>query len=257
MLDLQCLETLALEFRNIQFREKRSGLFKILVPFFYEDGDMYDIFVEECPQSTGLLRVSDYGLTLMKLSYNFEIDTPRKQEVLEYTILQNRCFLDNGMIYLDVTPSQFSMAIYQFAQVISKVTAMDMLSYDTVQSVFYDYLNTYMVNNFKQYDYEKNYLPTKDTQLIVDYQIPSRSSNAKPLFIFGVNENTKASKVVISCLSFQKQRIPFRSVIIHEDFDRLSSFYRNQITNAADKQFASLDDFCTEGVDYIERELAS
>lgn len=77
------------------------------------------------------------------------------------------------------------------------------------------------------------------------------------MFIFGVNENTKASKVVISCLSFQKQKIPFRSLIVHEDFDGLSSFYRNQITNMADKQFTSLDDFRTEGLDYISRELAS
>lgn len=257
MLDIQGLESLAHEFKTIQFREKRSGLFKILIPFFYEDGDMYDIFVEESPQNRSMLRISDYGLTIMKLSYNFDIDTPRKQEILDSTVLQNRCFLDNGMIYVDVLPSQFAMGIYQFAQVISKVTAMDMLSYDIVQSVFYDYLSECMAENFKPYNYKKDYLPTRDRQLIVDYQIPARVESNKPLFVFGVNENTKASKVVISCLSFQKQHIPFRSLVIHEDFEGLSSFYRNQITNTADKQFTSLDDFKAEGIDYIARELAS
>ena len=73
----------------------------------------------------------------------------------------------------------------------------------------------------------------------------------------GKNENRKASKVIISCLSFQQKKIPYRSLIIHEDFEGLSSFYRNQITNAADKQFATLDDFRTGGMEYIERELAS
>lgn len=257
MLDMQALESLSREFGQLQFREKRSGLFKILVPFFYEDGDMYDIFVEESPQNSNLLRISDYGLTLMKLSYNFDIDTPRKEEVLESTILQNRCLFHSGTIYLDISPHQFSMGIYQFAQVISKINAMDMLSYDTVQSAFYEYLNTYMVENIKSYNYSRNYLPTKDNQLVVDYKISPNAAGAKPLFIFGVNENTKASKVVISCLSFQKQRIPFRSLIVHEDFEGLSSFYRNQITNAADKQFVSFDDFRAEGLDYIERELAS
>ena len=257
MLDLQCLEVLSSTFGTMQFREKRSGIFKILVPFFYEDGDMYDIFIEECPKDKSLLRISDYGLTLMKLSYNFEIDTERKRDVLNSTILQNRCSIDNGMIYLDIVPEQFSMGIYQFAQVISKVNAMDMLSYDIVQSMFYDYLNQYISKNLKKYNYTRNYTPTKDTQLIVDYKIPALSQNAKPLFVFGVNENTKASKVVISCLSFQKQKIPFRSLIVHEDFEGLSAFNRNQITNAADKQFVSLDDFQNEGIDYIERELAS
>lgn len=91
----------------------------------------------------------------------------------------------------------------------------------------------------------------------MDYHIPIKTEGSKPLFVFGVNENTKASKVVISCLSFQKQKIPFRSLIVHEDFDGLSSFYRDQITNMADKQFTSLDDFRAEGIDYISRELAS
>lgn len=257
MLDLNGLESFAQEFKNIQFREKRSGLFKILIPFFYEDGDMYDIFVEECPQNTSLIRISDYGLTIMKLSYNFDIDTPRKREVLESTVAQNRCSLEDGMIFLDIQPAQFAMGIYQFAQVVSKINAMDMLSYDVVQSVFYDYLSDCMASNFKEYGYKKDYLPTRDRQLIVDYQIPAKAENIKPLFVFGVNENTKASKVVISCLSFQKQRIPFRSLVIHEDFEGLSSFYRSQITNTADKQFTSLDDFKAEGIDYISRELAS
>ena len=257
MLDLQGLESLATEFKTLQFREKRSGLFKVLVPFFYEDGDMYDIFVEECPHNNSLLRISDHGLTLMKLSYNFDIETPKRKEILESTISQNRCLFDDGMIYLDIRPQQFVMGIYQFAQVISKVNAMDMLSYDIVQSLFYENLNSCMEQNLKQYNYTKDFLPTRDSQLVVDYQIPAQSNSMKPLFIFGVNENTKASKVVISCLYFQKQKIPFRSLIIHEDFEGLTSFNRNQITNTADKQFTSLDDFRTEGIEYINRELAS
>jgi len=257
MLNLQGLESLTTEFKTLRFREKRLGLFKVLVPFFYEDGDMYDLFVEECPDNTSLLRISDHGLTLMKLSYNFDIDTPRKKEILESTISQNRCLFSNGMIYLDIYPQQFVTGIYQFAQVISKVNAMDMLSYDVVQSLFYEHLNTFMHESLKQYNFTKDFRPTKDNQLVVDYHIPAQAIGTKPLFIFGVNENTKASKVVISCLSFQKQKIPFRSLVIHEDFDDLSSFYRNQITNMADKQFTSLDDFRAEGIDYISRELAS
>lgn len=257
MLGQQDLEALITELKALQFREKRLGLFKILVPFFYEDGDMYDLFVEECPGNNNLLRISDYGLTLMKLSYNFDIDTPKKKEILRSTISQNRCSYANGMIYLDVSPQQFVTGVYQLAQVISKINAMDMLSYDIIQSLFYENLNSCMMESFEQYNYNKDYCPTKDKQLVVDYQIPAQTKGTKQLFIFGVNENTKAAKVVISCLFFQKQKLPFRSVIIHGDFDGLSSFNRNQITNMADKQFTSLDDFQTEGVDYISRELVS
>ena len=257
MLDLLSLQTAARDFPRIDFREKRTGLFKILLPFFHEDGDMYDLFVEECPKNHSLLRLSDYGLTLMRLSYNFEIDTTRKSEVLENTILQNRCLFHDGEIYLDIAPEQFSMGIYQFAQVIAKVCAMDMLSYDTAQSLFYENLNRYMTDQLEKYHYQKNYTPTSDRQLIVDYRFPPASPRGRSLFVFGVNENTKASKVVISCLSFKQKKIPFRSVIVHEDFGGLSVFNRNQITNTVDKQFATLDDFCAEGSEYIAGELVS
>ena len=88
---------------------------------------------------------------------------------------------------------------------------------------------------------------------MVDYEIPL---GRKPLYLFGVGDDSKASKVVISCLTFQTKHIPFRSVIIHEDFEKLTRFNRTQITNTADKQFASLEDFKNEGIDYIQREIA-
>lgn len=62
------------------------------------------------------IRISDYGLTLMKLSYGFDIDTEHKQEVLETIVMQNRAKIDNGLIYLDVLPQQFSVGVNQFAR---------------------------------------------------------------------------------------------------------------------------------------------
>ena len=49
----------------------------------------------------------------------------------------------------------------------------------------------------------------------------------------------------------------FRSLVVHEDFDGLTSFYRNQLTNAVDKQYTTFDDFKDNGLAYIQRELAS
>lgn len=69
------LDELKRQFNIIDFREKRPGIFKVLLPFFHEDGDMYDVFIEEI---NDYIRISDYGLTMMKLSYNFEFDTDHK-----------------------------------------------------------------------------------------------------------------------------------------------------------------------------------
>ena len=128
MLDLNSLKK---EFGQIDFREKRPGIYKVLLPYFYEDGDMYDVFIEECGSR---IRISDHGLTLMKLSYTFDIDTDHKQEVLENIIQQNRCKIDSGNIYLDVTPGQFTGGIYQFIQTVSKVSTMEIISKEIIKS---------------------------------------------------------------------------------------------------------------------------
>lgn len=122
---MRALEDLKKDFTGIDFREKRPNLFKVIIPFFHEDGDMYDIFIEESPANRDLIRISDYGLTEMRLSYVLDLDTEHKKEVFQDIVSQNRCSMDNGNIFLDVRPDQFTIGIYQFAQTISKITNMD------------------------------------------------------------------------------------------------------------------------------------
>ena len=244
------LDALKKNFVNIDFREKRSNIYKVLLPFFHEDGDMYDVFIEEREDR---IRISDYGLTLMKLSYTFDLDTENKNDIFQSVISQNRCETTDGEIYLDVSPQQFVGGIYQFIQTITKVSTLDILSKEVIKSLFYEHLNRFVTDNFTRYNIERNFLPTKDEDLVVDYVI----QGTKPLYLFGVNEDTKAAKVVINCLSFHKNRVPFRSVIVHEDFNSLTRYNRNQLTNAADKQFTTLDEFRNAGIDYFDREIAS
>ena len=242
-------EILKREFNNIDFREKRPGVFKVLLPFFHEDGDMYDIFVEE---KGNFIRISDYGLTLMKLSYTFDIDTEHKQDVLQSLVLQNRCNIDNGSIYLDVTPPQFIGGIYQFIHTVSKISTMDIISRETVKSYFYEILNEFIVTNLKDYNVQSDVTPLpNNTNLVVDYVIPQ----TRPIYLFAVNDDTKASKVVITCLTFMTHHHNYRSLIINEDFHSLSKFNQTQIINTADKQFAHLDDFKDKGLEYLKREL--
>lgn len=243
------LEDLKRKFNKIDFREKRPGIFKVLLPFFHEDGDMYDIFIEEIESQ---IRISDYGLTLMKLSYAFDIDSEHKREVLESIILQNRCMFKDGVIYLDVTPEQFEGGVYQFTQTISKVLTMDIISKENVKSYFYELLNDFMFDKFKKYNIQKNFAPLPDSELTVDYLIPA----PKPIFLFAIKDDSKASKVIITCLNFINQNVRHRSLIINDNFQSLSRFNQNQIINTVDKQFAQLEDFKEQGEAYLQRELA-
>ena len=53
---------------RISFREKGVEIYQIVAPFYHEDGDMVDLFIE-FNKEKGLYRICDHGLTLMRLSY--------------------------------------------------------------------------------------------------------------------------------------------------------------------------------------------
>ncbi len=249
---MQQLESLLKEQfgRQIALEEVSRNVYRVYAPFFHEDGDMYSIYLDE---EENRILIRDFGNTLLRVSYTFDFDTPKKREILQNLVKSNYGSLTDGELSIETTIDMLPSAFFQFTQLVSKVSSMDILRREVVKSLFYENLDTFISSELKEFQIQKDYRPTRDNELVVDYYIPAN----KPLYLFGVNENTKASKTVISCLTFQKQRLSFRSLIIHENFNELSSFNRNQLTNAADKQYTSLEDFKSEGKDYINRETAS
>ena len=83
---------------------------------------MFDIFLKILPNNQLLL--TDCSLTLMRLSYTFEIDSPNNQTLLNRTVLESGGTFDiaTGAIVLPTTLDQLCNKITQFTQIISKVT---------------------------------------------------------------------------------------------------------------------------------------
>jgi hypothetical protein len=239
--------------QRINVQEKRPGIIQLFAPLYHEDGDMIDIYLEQ-PNGNGTIRISDHGMTLMRLSYNYEIDTPNKERIFNRILAENRLLFKNGRIYLDALPESLYPSILQFAQGVAKVSNMRLFKREVIKSLFYEILDEIVLDQFKKFHVRPKVLPIKvRDDLEVDYEI---SPNKKPFYLFGVKDDYKARLVVISCLEFQRNRLPFTSVIIHEDFDALTRKDRKRITSAADKQFTDLDDFKENGLGYIEREAA-
>ena len=106
---------------RVDFYEKRPGIFQLMAPFYHEDGDMFDIFVEE---KNNKIYISDYGMTLMRLSYEFDIDTPNKEKIFSKIVSENLSNEENGKIFLETTKEKVFQSILQFYQTISKVSNM-------------------------------------------------------------------------------------------------------------------------------------
>jgi len=249
------LDDLKSEFnRHIEFREKRPGVVQILAPLFHEDGDMIDIFLD-LPKNAGEpIRISDHGLTLMRLSYSYDVDTPTKRRILDRILSENGVAEDRGRLYIETTSEHLYPALLQFAQTVAKVSSMQAFKREVVQSLFYEMLGDFITSTLFRYRPQPSYLPLPDRDdLEVDWQF---AVQPRPIFLYGVKDNAKARLAALSCLEFQKHHIMFRSVVVHEDFENgLSKKDQTRITSAADKQFTSLQDFQGNAEQYFSREV--
>jgi hypothetical protein len=132
---------------------------------------------------------------------------------------------------------------------------MQLYRREVVRSMFYEDLKDFIQENLFSFNMEEKFLPLPEREeLEVDYCFKAPS---KPLYLFGVKDNEKAKLVTIYCLEYMRNKLPFRSVAVHEDFETLSAKDRKIITNIADKQFTDFEDFKTHGSEFFEREMAS
>jgi hypothetical protein len=249
------LENLKSEFNHhVSFRERRRGIVQLLAPLFHEDGDMVDIFLDLPDSPSQPIRVSDHGMTLMRLSYSYDVDTPTKRRILDRVISENGLAEDRGRLFIDTTPEHLYPTVLQFAQTVAKVSNMQAFKREVVQNLFYEMLGDFVKSSLGRYRPIEGYQPIPDRDdLEVDWRL---DLSPRQIFLFGVKDNAKARLAALTCLQFQLSNIPFRSAIVHEDFENgLSKKDRSRITNVADKQFTSLSDFQANAEGYFKREM--
>ena len=235
--------------------QRRPGIVQLRAPLFHEDGDMVDIFLTEHGNGDSKIRVSDEGMTLMRLSYNFDLNTDSRQRVFERMLAENGVGHENGKLFIDAAPGSLGPAILQFAQTVAKVSSMQYFQREVIQSMFYEMLEEFILAKLSRFNPRKTTLPLSDQDAYeVDWQF---DLGPRPVFLFGVKDRTKALLTTIACQAFAQRKVHYRSVAIHQDFDSLARKDRSRITNACDKQFDSLDAFRADGEEYFDRELAA
>lgn len=239
---------------RLRMREKRPGIYQLYLPFYHEDGDMVEVYLDlrnEVDEST--IRICDFGMSLMRLSYSYEIDTPNKEKIFNRILHENGLCEEDGNIIFDTSVDTLYPSLMQYCQTVAKVSSMRQFKREVVESLFYEMLDEYVETNLTRFHPEKKVTPIAERDdLEVDYQL---TPNGHPVYLFGVKDTSKARLVTIACLEFIRNRLPFKSFVVHEDFEKLSSKDKNRLTSACDKQFISLDDFRSNSEKFLEREM--
>jgi len=247
------LERVRQQFNNrINFREKRQGILQLIAPFYHEDGDMIDIYVQQSPDNPEMIRICDYGMTVQHLSYNYEINSPARERTYQQMIAENNLFEQDGNIYCDTNIDGIYSSIFQYQQAVSKISSMRYFQRETIKDLFLEQLDDYIIHEYQRYNPVKNYTPISNQDAYeVDYYL-TLPDNHRPVYLYGITSADKARITAISCHEFARNNLRFNSIGVHRDFEGLPRKDRQRITNIIDKQFTGLEEFRTTSENYFQ-----
>jgi len=253
MLTQEFINELKRKFNNyFSLKEKRENIFQVFAPLYHPDGDMMDIFITEAPNPE-LIRITDFGLTLMRLSYSFEIDTPNKEKIFNKILAENSIQNENGNLFIDVKPQYVYHGLLQFAQAVSKITNMRLFRREIIHSLFFEMLDDFIMTKLQKYNPIKKFYPIPEhEEYEVDYCFNQRK---RPIYLFGVNNNANARLATICYQKFIAEKLNFTSLIVLESLDVIGKKDQARLMSAADKQFPSLEEFQKRAEEYLEREI--
>lgn len=236
--------------QRVSIKQKRPGIFQLYLPIYHEDGDMVDLFLKT--NGVDSYSLCDYGLTLQRLSYSYDIDSENKESILQRIISENSLKEDNGNIYLNTSSDTIFTDIMHITQAYAKIGSMRYFKKEVIENLFYEILGEFIEKELKEFKPKRNVLPIPERDdLEADY---SFSPNGHPVYLFGVKDASKARLATISCLEYQKANLNFRGWVVNEDFEKLPRKDRSRLTNTCDKQFTSLEDFKSSAKVFLERE---
>ncbi len=231
--------------------KRRENLYQLMVPLYHEDGDMIDIFIKLSGSS---IFVCDCGMTLMHLSYAFDINTKSREKILLEIIEDNGAQYEDGNILIPTEPDMLFNNVMQFSQVIAKVSSMRMLRKSNISSIFYENVNEFIFSSLSKYNPQKKYVPIAgQDEHVVDYFL---TVNGRPVYLFAIMGEEKALISTIAAMTFQREKLPFMGIAISDSFEKLTTKTKKRVICAMDKLFYDYEDFEKQGMAYFER-LAS
>lgn len=235
---------------KVAIKQKRPGIYQLLLPIYHEDGDMIDLFVTSVDENRYSL--CDYGLTLQRLSYSYDIDSVNKETILQKILSENKLTEQEGNICLDTNLDTVFSDIMHITQAYAKIGSMRYFKREVIENLFFEMLDDYIFSDLSDFNPQKKVLPIPERDdLEADY---SFQPNGKPVYLFGVKDVAKARLVTLSYQAYLLQNIKYHGWVVTENFEALPRKDKLRLTNACDKQFTSFDEFKINARSFLEKE---
>ncbi len=227
---------------SVKVQKRGEALWQVATPWTFPDGDGYSIYVSPAP--TGGLRVSDQGLTMMRLSYENDIAKLRegtRGRLLTQVLADAGLSEDEGEFYLDATADELGASVLRMGQALTRVHDLTFLNRLRVESTFYEDLREKLQAVVGVERLTEGYtVPgvANASDYPVDYFV---SGGAAPLYLFGVPNRDKARLATIILQHLIAAGQEFNSMIVFQNMADLPRPDLSRLTNAANDMIDSLD----------------
>lgn len=232
--DLMCAE--------VKIKSKNGNLLLVETPFYFPDGDPYQIYIKEMPG--GILRLSDMGHTMMHLSYENDIDKFREGTrgiILNQIKAETSIDEDNGEFFIETQVENLGFNIFKLGQALTKINDLTFLNRARAESTFYEDLQEQLIKIIpadkitKDYFYEEM---DNARDYPIDYRIEGKHA---PLFLFGIPNRDKARLTTIILERLLRAKANFDSLLIFADQSSMPRADLARLSNAGGEMIASLD----------------
>ena len=207
---------------EVQVEARPDGALMIRSSFAFPDGDRFPIRLSEAP--AGGLRLSDQGHTLMRMSYEDEVDSfmegPRGM-LLERILGETGLSWDQGAFCFDTTPEQLSESLFAFGQALTRTYDLTLSSRVHSASTFYDELKLSLLQLVDEGRIHPGYQPPVPNPEAYPVDFMLEGKNGVPLFLYGIPDQDKARLVTIMLAHFHRHGVEFESLLVFGDQEEI------------------------------------
>jgi hypothetical protein len=239
---------------DIDLREVSDREVQVYVPFYFPDGDGLVVHVRS---ANGGYEVTDKAHTLLHLSYHTDVDRIRAEGTRSslFERIRHRHDIEDreGELVAVTDASGIGRTVFSFVQALIEISDLRNLDREIVRSTFREDLDQLLTTNFAEL--QQAYCdPQHDPQ--GEYPIPYlMNGTVRPLAIFDVGTDDAALRAIVIATQHRNWgRSGMLFVAIEQDQEKLGRRNVSWLSNAFDKQFATLAGNEEAIVAYLNRE---
>ena len=240
--------------REIDIAPEGVDRYIVYTPFTFDDGDHFAVLL--CRTESGWF-ITDDGHTLMHLSYSgADLSTVARAKTIEESLASHCVENRDGELRIDVPGEGFGDALYSYLQALSRVATVAQRTTKRTASPFpqdfRNLLSDIVPEERREFEWHDPH-HDPDKNYTVDCRI---NGSTRPCFVFAVGSTRKCNHATITCLTFERWHVGFRSVVLFEDQMRVGRHPLAQLTDIVGKQFSSLGER-DRIAEYFRRDILS